>query len=39
LKSSATAYPVNDIGVLAAPVAASQTGTTGAVSAKLAGRG
>ena len=36
MKSSATAYPVNDVGVLATPVAASQNGTTGAVSATLA---
>jgi hypothetical protein len=36
MKSSATVYPINDVGVLAAPVAASQNGTTGAVSATLA---
>ena len=36
MKSSYTVYPVNDVGVLATPVAASQNGTTGAVSATLA---
>jgi hypothetical protein len=36
MKSSFSVYPVNDVGVLATPVAASQNGATGAVSATLA---